>query len=133
MFFKPVLNQHFFNAGGKCWSRTIPCVYSYDSFEKKSPSNCFSLCVWHKNITPLLCLIKKWHLLSVRLHLFWLPEPYKYFIKQMETRSGWSTIWDLNLDLLAPDQAFIKQSDLPEFFKDTQNSFEEFLNGSRIN
>ena len=37
---------------------------------------------------------------------------------------------DLNLDLLAPDLTFIKPSDLPEFFKDTQNNF---LFGARIN
>lgn len=42
-------------------------------------------------------------------------------------------IRDLNLDLLAPDLTFIKPSDLPEFFKDTQNNFKEFLFGARIN
>ena len=47
-------------------------------------------------------------------------------IKQMETRNGWSMIWVLNPDLLAPDFAFIKPSDLP-VHKKHQNTFEEFL------
>ena len=53
-------------------------------------------------------------------------------IKQMETRSGWSMIWDLNLDLPSLPRPNIYQTIWPPWI--LQKTYRiTFLNGSRIN
>ena len=53
-------------------------------------------------------------------------------IKQMETRSGWSMIWNLNLDLHTQPRPNIYQTIWPPWILQKTYGI-TFLNGSRIN